>query len=50
MIDKDGAVTDVYPARVTFRGFSEENNTQGYIKVSQYLDQNIKEILDESKK
>lgn len=40
----------VYPARVGFRGFPEKTNTKGYIKVSKYLEENIEEILEESKK
>ena len=40
---------DVYPARVKFRGFSENRNTEGYIKVSKYLQENIEELLKEAK-
>lgn len=39
----------VYPARVKFRGFSEEANTDGYIKVSEYLKSNIEELEKESR-
>ncbi len=42
-------ITDVYPARVKFRGFSENVNTEGYIKVSNYLKENIDELVEESK-
>ena len=38
---KDGEIVDVYPARVKFRGFSEDSNTQGYKNITNYL----KEIL-----
>lgn len=38
-----------YPARVPFRGFSEEANTEGYQKVSTYLKDNIKDIEHEAK-
>lgn len=41
-------IIDVYPARVKFRGFSEKNNTQGYIKVSKFLEENSKELFKES--
>ena len=27
-------ITDVYPARVKFRGFNEESNSRGYERVS----------------
>ncbi|KZR59151.1 hypothetical protein A3781_01115 [Bacillus badius] len=46
---EDGNITRVYPARVKFRGFSEEINTDGYIKVSKYLAENIKQLEEESK-
>ena len=38
-----------YPARTNFRGFSQESNTQGYIKVSEYLKDNIDDLLKEAK-
>ena len=40
-------ITRAYPARVKFRGFSEDNNTEGYIKVTEYLKRNIDELRDE---
>ena len=46
--DKEGELSNVYPARVKFRGFSEKNNTDGYIKVSQYLKDNVDEIVKEA--
>ena len=45
---EDGKVIDVYPARVKFRGFGEKNNTEGYIKVSQYMKENVSELLEEA--
>lgn len=47
-IDKD-EVINVYPARVKFRGFGEESNSNGYIKVSEYMKNNADELLEESK-
>jgi len=44
----DDKITRVYPARVKFRGFSEEINTEGYIKVSKYLKENIDELEKEA--
>ena len=41
-------VTDVYPARVKFRGFSEKINTEGYIGLSKYMKDNREELLEES--
>ena len=45
----DREITEVYPARVKFRGFSVENNTEGYRKVSKYMYENIDEICKEAK-
>jgi hypothetical protein len=41
---EDGEITECYPARVKFRGFDEKNNTEGYIKISNYLKENA-EVL-----
>ena len=45
---EDNKVIDAYPARVKFRGFGEKNNTEGYIKVSQYMKENVSELLEEA--
>lgn len=45
----DNKVQTVYPARVTYRGFDEKSNSEGYIKVSEYLQENIKELTREAK-
>ena len=45
----DGKVTNAYPARVRYRGFGEQNNTDGYIKVSKYLKENADELEIESR-
>lgn len=47
-VDDNGEVTNAYPARVKFRGFGEKNNTEGYIKVSQYMKENVSELLEEA--
>ena len=46
-VEEDGTTSDAYPARVRFRGFSEKNNTEGYQKVSQYLNDNAEELMKE---
>lgn len=48
-IDEKGNITDVYPARVKFRGFAEKDNIAGYAKVSEYIAKNGKELETESK-
>ena len=47
-IDDNGEITDAYPARVKFRGFGEKNNTEGYIKVIQYMKENVSDLLEEA--
>lgn len=47
-VDDNGEVTNAYPARVKFRGFGEKNNTEGYIKVSQYMKDNVADLLEEA--
>lgn len=44
----EGKIIDVYPARVKFRGFGEKNNTEGYIKISQFMKDNAKELVSEA--
>jgi hypothetical protein len=47
--DDNKNLIEVYPARVKFRGFGNKQITEGYQKVSQYLKDNIDELLQESK-
>lgn len=44
-----GTIVDAYPARVKFRGFSEQINTEGYIGLSEYMKENCEELLEEAK-
>lgn len=45
----DGKITNAYPARVKFMGFDEGNNTEGYIKVSEYMNANAQTLEDEAR-
>jgi hypothetical protein len=45
---EDGKVVEAYPARVKFRGFNEDNNTKGYQNVTEYLKNNIDELVKET--
>lgn len=47
--DKNKKLLWVHPERVRFRGFSEKVNSEGYIKVSEYLKENISDLLEEAK-
>lgn len=49
VVMEDDKILEAYPARVKFRGFDDNNNTQGYIKVSKYMKENAEELLDEAK-
>jgi len=45
----DGNISEVYPARVKFRGFGGEQETEGFIGLSEYLKNNIDTLLGEAK-
>lgn len=38
----------VYPARVTFRGFSSSSNGRGYQRISKYLKENADALYNEA--
>ena len=42
-------ITDVYPARVKFKGFDNKTTSEGYEKVTEYLKENIDDLLMEAK-
>ena len=51
--DKNNIDTEpetVYPTRTKNRGFSEANNSEGYEKVTEYLNENIVGLLKEARK
>ena len=48
VVMEDDKILEAYPARVKFRGFDDNNNTQGYIKVSKYMKENADELLKEA--
>ena len=48
-VSDDSEPIAVYPARVKYRGFSEQCNTEGYLKVTEYLEQNISDLLEEAR-
>ena len=47
--DETNKVTNVYPARCGFRGFTEESNAAAYERVAQYMHDNAEELLAESR-
>ena len=46
-INDNGDIVNAYPARVKFRGFSEDVNSIGYKKVTHYIAENIEELVKE---
>uniref|UniRef100_A0A6H1Z6L9 Uncharacterized protein n=1 Tax=viral metagenome TaxID=1070528 RepID=A0A6H1Z6L9_9ZZZZ len=42
-------ITDVYPARVRFRGFSEAIEERGFIGLTEYLAETADDLLAEAK-
>lgn len=47
--DDDTELNDVYPARIKFRGFSEQDNNEGYIKVTEFLQENVGDLVKEAR-
>ena len=41
-------VVDIYPARVTFRGFDDSTTGEAYRKLSNYMHANSAQLLDEA--
>lgn len=44
---EDNKVIGCYPARVSYRGFDEQSNSEGYQKVTEYLKENIADLQKE---
>ena len=42
-------VKSVYPARVKFRGFDNEDVSESYQKISEYMKENASQLLNEAK-
>ncbi len=47
--DESSKILDVYPARVKFRGFDNEDVSQSYEKISKYMKDNANDLLEEAK-
>lgn len=46
--DEKRNITDVYPARVKFRGFDERTNESGYKNIGKFIKENANELFKES--
>lgn len=49
VLDKEENIITVYPSRTKYRGFSEATVSKAYIKLSEFMDKNHKELLDEAR-
>lgn len=47
-IATDGTISEVYPARVSFRGFNEDSESAGFAGVSQYMVDNAEQLNKEA--
>ncbi len=48
-VDKDtGEITEFFPERTKYRGFPEQSNTNGYIKLSKYMKENADKLLQDA--
>lgn len=48
VVDDNGEIINAYPSRVVFRGFDEQSNTEGYKKVSEYINSNAQQLNNEA--
>ena len=44
-VDDEGKSIRMYPGRCKFRGFSEESNDRGYMRISKYMVEHAEELL-----
>ena len=45
--DSEFVIAEVYPARVPFRGFTQDMETNGFKKLTNYINDNFKTISQE---
>lgn len=45
---KTNSITDAYPARVKFRGFSEDDYDEAHKKIGSYLKDNSQDLFNET--
>jgi hypothetical protein len=48
-VESDGKVSDVYPAKVTFRGFDYEDESDGFKGVTEHLKENMGKLIEDTK-
>ncbi len=47
VVELDGEFLSAYPARVKYRGFDEKSESDGFIGLSEYLEDNISQLSQE---
>jgi len=45
----DDKVKACFPARTKYRGFDEKSTSEAYVKISEYMSENAKELEEETK-
>ena len=50
MTVENGVIINAFPARVEYRGFSEKDSSDGYLKVARYMKENAEAIEQEALK
>jgi len=48
-VEKDGSISEVYPARTSYRGFSSEDEAEGFIGLTEYVQNNIYKLVEETR-
>ena len=46
--EKDGTISSAYPARVKWRGFSGKDETEGFRKVTRFMEMNALRLREEA--
>lgn len=44
-VEEDGTIIRIYPARCTFRGFSEDVETNGFKKLTTHIATNVNDLV-----
>jgi hypothetical protein len=47
VVETDGSVSSMYPARTVFRGFSMAEETEGFTALTKHLQQNAEALVRE---
>ena len=48
LVEKDGQISDVFPARVSFRGFDRKTEEEGFAGLTQYIKNSIDDIYSDT--